>query len=73
VPAAAAEPVDIRTNRPESRRPCEMDALRELFTTWIGLLSLGVIVGIGVIALVMFRWIGAQVARDEAKQLNPPR
>lgn len=50
-----------------------MDALRELFTTWIGLLSLGVIVGIGVIALVMFRWIGAQVARDEAKQLNPPR
>jgi len=45
-----------------------MDALRELFTTWIGLLSVGVIVGIGVIALVMFRWIGAQVEREEAKR-----
>ena len=50
-----------------------MDALRELFTTWIGLLSLGVIVGIGVIALVMFRWIGAQVEREEAKRLGQPR
>ena len=47
-----------------------MDALRELFTTWIGLLSLGVLVGVGVIALVMFRWVGAQVARDEAKRLT---
>jgi hypothetical protein len=46
-----------------------MDALRELFTTWIGLLSLGVIIGIGVIAFVMFRWIGAQVAREEAQKL----
>ncbi len=50
-----------------------MDALRELFTTWIGLLSLGVLLGIGVIALVMFRWMGAQVARDEAKQLTHKR
>jgi hypothetical protein len=50
-----------------------MDALRELFTTWIGLLSLGVLVGIGVIALVMFRWVGAQVARDEARQLAQRR
>jgi hypothetical protein len=45
-----------------------MDALRELFTTWIGLLSLGVLIGIGVIALVMFRWIGAQVERAEAQK-----
>ncbi|MBK9243725.1 MAG: DUF3149 domain-containing protein [Burkholderiales bacterium] len=50
-----------------------MDALRELFTTWIGMMSLGVIVGIGVIAIVMFRWIGAQVARDEAKRLGEQR
>jgi hypothetical protein len=50
-----------------------MDALRELFTTWIGLLSLGVLVGVGVIALVMFRWVGAQVARDEAKRLTQQR
>jgi hypothetical protein len=50
-----------------------MDALRELFTTWIGLLSLGGLVGIGVIALVMFRWVGAQVARDEAKRLAQQR
>jgi hypothetical protein len=50
-----------------------MDALRELFTTWIGLLSLGVIVGIGIIALVMFRWVGAQVAREEATRLTQKR
>ncbi len=50
-----------------------MDALRELFTTWIGLLSLGVIVGIGVIALVMFRWVSAQVEREEAKRAGQQR
>jgi hypothetical protein len=50
-----------------------MDALRELFTTWIGLLSLGVLAGIGVIALVMFRWIGAQVEREEAKRAGQQR
>jgi hypothetical protein len=50
-----------------------MDALRELFTTWIGLLSLGVLVGVGVIALVMFRWVSAQVAREEAKRLSQQR
>jgi len=50
-----------------------MDALRELFTTWIGLLSLGVIVGIGVIALVMFRWVSAQVEREEAKRTGQQR
>jgi hypothetical protein len=50
-----------------------MDALRELFTTWIGLLSLGVLVGIGIIAVVMFRWIGVQVARDEAHRLPQKR
>jgi hypothetical protein len=47
-----------------------MDAMRELFTTSIGLLSLGVIVGIVVIAVVMFRWVGAQVAREESKRLS---
>jgi hypothetical protein len=50
-----------------------MDALRELFTTWIGLLSLGVLVGVGIIAVVMFRWIGVQVARDEAQRLPQKR
>lgn len=43
-----------------------MEALGEAFTAWIGLLSLGVVIGIGGIALAMFRCIGAQVARDEA-------
>jgi len=50
-----------------------MDALRELLTTWIGLLSLGVIVGIGIIALVMFRWISAQVQREEAERTGQQR
>jgi hypothetical protein len=50
-----------------------MDALRELFTTWIGLMSLGVLVGIGIIAVVMFRWVGAQVAREDAQRLAQKR
>lgn len=43
------------------------DALRELFTTDVGLLSLGVIVGILVIAAYMKAWIGRQIREDEAR------
>lgn len=46
-----------------------MDALRELFTTWIGLLSLGVIVGVIVMGILMNRWFVAQIAREEAQRL----
>ena len=45
-----------------------MDALRELFTTWIGLLSLGVIAGVIVMGFAMNRWVAAQVAREEANR-----
>jgi len=34
-----------------------MDALKELFTTWIGLLSLGTIIGIFAIAGFLLRWV----------------
>lgn len=50
-----------------------MDALRELFTTWIGLLSLGVIIGVIVMGVVMNRWFAAQIAREEAQRLSGPR
>jgi hypothetical protein len=50
-----------------------MDALRELFTTWIGLLSLGVIVGAVLMGVFMNRWIAAQVAREEAQRLGERR
>jgi hypothetical protein len=45
-----------------------MDALRELFTTWIGLLSLGVIVGAIGMGIFMNRWFAAQIAREEARR-----
>ncbi len=41
------------------------DALRELFTTDVGLLSLFVIVGVLVIGTYMKIWIGKQMDRDE--------
>lgn len=50
-----------------------MDALRELFTTWIGLLSLGVIVGVIVMGIVMNRWFAAQIAREDAQRLTQKR
>jgi len=46
-----------------------MDALRELFTTWVGLLSLGVIIGVIVMGILMNRWFAAQIAREEAQKL----
>lgn len=44
------------------------DAVRELFTTDVGLLSLGVIVGVIVIAAYMKAWIGRQIRDDEARR-----
>jgi hypothetical protein len=49
-----------------------MDALRELFTTWIGLASLGVIVGVIVMGVAMNRWFAAQIAREEAQKTPRP-
>jgi hypothetical protein len=40
------------------------DALRELFTTDVGIMSLLVIVGVVVIATYMKIWIGKQIDRD---------
>ncbi len=45
-----------------------MDALKELFTTPVGLLSLGVIIGVLAIGGYMGRWINQQIEQDEAKQ-----
>jgi hypothetical protein len=45
-----------------------MGALKELFTTPVGLLSLAVIVGVLVIGGDMGRWINQQIERDEARQ-----
>ncbi len=45
-----------------------MDALKELFTTPVGLLSLAVIIGVLVIGGYMGRWINRQIELDEAKQ-----
>jgi Protein of unknown function (DUF3149) len=50
-----------------------MDALRELFTTWIGIMSLGVIVGVIVMGVVMNRWFAAQIAREDAQRLSGRR
>ncbi len=50
-----------------------MGALRELFTTWIGLLSLFVIVGIVVMGIAMNRWFAAQIAREDAQRLAGKR
>jgi hypothetical protein len=43
------------------------DALRELFTTPVGLLSLGAIVGVIVIGAVMNAWIRRQIRNDEMR------
>lgn len=43
------------------------DALRELFTTQVGLLSLGAIVGVLVIGAVMNSWIRRQIRNDEMR------
>ncbi len=45
-----------------------MDALRDRFTTPVGLLSLGVIIGVLGIGGTMGRWINRQIEQDEAKQ-----
>lgn len=45
-----------------------MDALRELFTTSIGLLSLGTIAFILVMGAYIFVWVHKQIAKDEAAQ-----
>jgi hypothetical protein len=42
-----------------------MDALKELFTTPVGLLSLGVIIGVIVMGAWMTRWINRQIEKDE--------
>ncbi len=44
------------------------DALRELFTTDVGLLSLGVIVGVLAIGAYMNGWVRARIREDEMKQ-----
>jgi len=43
-----------------------MDALRELFTTDIGLLSLVVLVGLVGIGVFMYRWFQARIREDLA-------
>lgn len=45
-----------------------MDALRELFTTAIGLAALAVIVGAIVMGIAMNRWFARQIAREEARR-----
>lgn len=42
-----------------------MDALKELFTTPVGLLSLAVIIGVLAIGAYMSRWINQQIEKDE--------
>lgn len=44
-----------------------MDALKELFTTPAGLLSLGVIIGAIVMGVGMTRWINRQIEKDEQR------
>jgi hypothetical protein len=43
------------------------DALRELFTTSVGLLSLAAIVGVIAIGAVMNAWIRRQIRNDEMR------
>jgi len=50
-----------------------MDALRELFTTWVGLASFAVLAGVVVMGFVMNRWVAAQVAREEAQRAGKAR
>ena len=42
-------------------------ALRELFTTDVGLMSLGAIVGVIAIGAVMNSWIRRQIRNDEMR------
>lgn len=43
------------------------DAVRELFTTDVGLLSLAVIVGVIVIAAYLHSWVRARIREDERR------
>jgi mannose/fructose/N-acetylgalactosamine-specific phosphotransferase system component IID len=43
------------------------DALRELFTTDVGLMSLGAIVGVVVIGAFMHSWVRRQIRKDEMR------
>jgi hypothetical protein len=43
------------------------DAVRELFTTDVGLLSLGAILGVIAIAAYMKAWIARRIREDEAR------
>jgi hypothetical protein len=43
------------------------DALRELFTTNVGLLSLAAIIGVIAIGAVMHAWIRRQIRNDEMR------
>ncbi len=49
-----------------------MQALRELFTTDIGLLSLVVLVVLLGIAGFLYRWFQARIREDEASRRSPP-
>ncbi len=50
-----------------------MQALRELFTTDIGLLSLGVLVVLVGIGGYLYRWVVARMREDEARQVPGTR
>jgi hypothetical protein len=43
------------------------DALRELFTTQVGLLSLAAIVGIIAIGIYLHTWVRRQIRNDEMR------
>lgn len=47
-----------------------MDALRELFTTGVGLLSLAAIAGVIAIGIWLVRWFVRQIERDP--RARPP-
>jgi Flp pilus assembly protein TadB len=42
-----------------------MEALKELFTTPVGLLSLAVIIGVLAMGAFMSRWINQQIEKEE--------
>lgn len=46
------------------------DALRELLTTDVGLLSLGAIVGVIAIGAYMNAWVRRQIRNDETRNRN---
>jgi Tfp pilus assembly protein PilN len=43
------------------------DALRELFTTQVGLLSMAAIVGVVAIGLYLHTWVRRQIRNDEMR------